>query len=292
MGKPFEVLLPDIGDFDDVDVAELLVSAGDRVEAEDSLLVLESDKASMEIPSPVAGIVTELKVAVGDKVSQGALLALIEVEGDAVAKPAETAPSVIEPPAPEPAVVAEPARDVTSDRIPPPTREASVQPVVSSVVEDREGVEVVPHPAELVPAAETPAAHASPSVRKLARELGVDLRLVAGTGRKGRLQKDDVQAYVKSMIVKGTAAGVPIAGVTVAAPLKFDFAKFGPTETSPLNRVRKLSAANLHRSWVTVPRSAWAAASLLPLSMASSTFRTKVRTRLRRTRFAAVRRVV
>ncbi len=102
-------------------------------------------------------------------------------------------------------------------------------------------------------ATETPAAHASPSVRKLARELGVDLRLVAGTGRKGRLQKDDVQAYVKSMIVKGTAAGVPIAGVTVAAPLKFDFAKFGPTETSPLNRVRKLSAANLHRSWVTVP---------------------------------------
>jgi pyruvate dehydrogenase E2 component (dihydrolipoamide acetyltransferase) len=256
MGKPFEVLLPDIGDFDDVDVAELLVSAGDRVEMEDSLLVLESDKASMEIPSPVAGIVTEMKVAVGDKVNQGALLALIEVEGDAVAKPAETPTAVDEPPAQEPQPTpspAEPARDAAPDPIPPPTRAADLRPVVSSVVEDREGVEVVPHPAELVPAAEAPAAHASPSVRKLARELGVDLRLVPGTGRKGRLQKDDVQAYVKSMIVKGTAAGVPIAGVAVAAPLKFDFAKFGPTETSPLNRVRKLSAANLHRSWVTVP---------------------------------------
>ena len=147
MSSDRPILIPEIGDFDDVDVAELLVSAGDRVEMEDSLLVLESDKASMEIPSPVAGIVTEMKVAVGDKVNQGALLALIEVEGDAVAKPAETPTAVDEPPAQEPQPTpspAEPARDAAPDPIPPPTRAADLRPVVSSVVEDREGVEVVP----------------------------------------------------------------------------------------------------------------------------------------------------
>jgi pyruvate dehydrogenase E2 component (dihydrolipoamide acetyltransferase) len=131
--------------------------------------------------------------------------------------------------------------------------ETPVAPITSSVVEDREGVEVVPLPASLVPAVGELRAHASPSVRRLARELGVDLRLVPGTARKGRILKQDVQAYVKSMIVMGTSAGVPIAGVAVAAPLKFDFAHFGPTEVRPLNRIRKLSAANLHRSWVSVP---------------------------------------
>src|SRR4029453_13823218 len=126
-------------------------------------------------------------------------------------------------------------------------------PITSSVVEDREGVEVVPHPATLVPAGGELRAHASPSVRRLSRELGVDLRLVPGTGPKARILKDDVQGYVKSMIQKGTSAGVPIAGAAVAAPLQFAFAQVGPTEIQPLNRIRKLSAANLHRSWVSIP---------------------------------------
>jgi pyruvate dehydrogenase E2 component (dihydrolipoamide acetyltransferase) len=248
MGAPFKVLLPDIGDFEDVDVAELLVAVGDRVAAEASLIVLESDKASMEIPSPVAGVVTELSVAVGDKVSQGALIALIEADAESEKEP----PSLAEPPAPAEATAPERAPE-PSQPAPAPETPQDSRPVVPSVLEDRENTEVVPFPADLVPAGQVVPAHASPSVRRLARELGVDLRLVSGTGRKGRIQHEDVQGYVKSMIVKGTATGVPIAGVSVAAPLQFDFEKFGPTEQKPLNRIRKLSAANLHRSWVTVP---------------------------------------
>jgi pyruvate dehydrogenase E2 component (dihydrolipoamide acetyltransferase) len=280
VGAPRDVLLPDIGDFENVDVAEVLVSVGDRVAVEQSLVVLESDKASMEIPSPFAGRIVELKVSVGDQVSQGALLARIEVD-EAAAKPGPPAPEPAAAPArPAPAPAAAPAAAPTARphepapvptpaaepppapaRVPAPAPaalraepdETPVAPITSSVVEDREGVEVVPLPASLVPAVGELRAHASPSVRRLARELGVDLRLVPGTARKGRILKQDVQAYVKSMIVMGTSAGVPIAGVAVAAPLKFDFAHFGPTEVRPLNRIRKLSAANLHRSWVSVP---------------------------------------
>ncbi len=270
MGAPRDVLLPDIGDFENVDVAEVLVSVGDRVAAEQSLLVLESDKASMEIPSPFAGRSVEMKVSVGDQVSQGALLARIEVDeaAESAAPPAQPAPAqaaaplrpgrapvastpAAQPPARVPAPAGVSARAPTASH--DEADEAEVAPISSSVVEDREGVEVVPLPAALVPAQGELRAHASPSVRRLAREFGVDLRLVPGTARKGRIQKQDVQAYVKSMIVKGTSVGVPIAGVAVAAPLKFDFAHFGPTEVRPLNRIRKLSAANLHRSWVSVP---------------------------------------
>jgi pyruvate dehydrogenase E2 component (dihydrolipoyllysine-residue acetyltransferase) len=262
-----EVLLPDIGDFEDVDVAEVLVSPGDRVEAEQSLIVLESDKASMEIPAPFAGTVVELKVAVGDKVSEGALIAVIEAEAaEAAGEPGPRAPAEApaargrpappppprerpEPPAPREAP--RPAAPAPA-RVEAPAEEEPVAPIASTRVEDAEGAEVVP-PAEIVPAAEPARAHASPSVRRLARELGVDLRLVPGSGRKGRIVAEDVQGYVKGMIAKGTSAGVPIAGLSVAAPLKYDFAKFGPTEIQPLNRIRKLSSANLQRSWVTVP---------------------------------------
>jgi pyruvate dehydrogenase E2 component (dihydrolipoamide acetyltransferase) len=248
-----DVLLPDIGDFENVDVAEVLVAVGDRVAVEQSLIVLESDKASMEIPSPVAGVIREMKVSVGDQVSQGALIARIEIDESAEAKPAEAKaaeakPAAAEPAAPAPAPAPKPEREHEPER-----EEPAVKPIAASVVDDREGIEVVPHAASLVPAAEGTRAHASPSVRRLARELGVDLRLVPGSGPKARIRKEDVQGYVKSMIVKGTSAGVPIAGVSVAAPLKFDFSQFGPTETTPLNRIRKLSAANLHRSWVSIP---------------------------------------
>ena len=211
MGVEKQVLLPDIGDFENVDVIEILVSVGDRVAVDDSLIVLESDKATMEIPSPFAGVVREICVAAGDLVSQGALIAIMEVEE-------AEAPETVAPPEP---VAATPE----------------------------------PETAPPLPASEELGrkAHASPSVRRLARELGVDLRLVAATGRKGRIRKEDVQGYVKGMLAKGTSTGVPIAGVSVAAPREIDFSKYGPTELQPLNRVRKLSAANLHRSWVTVP---------------------------------------
>jgi pyruvate dehydrogenase E2 component (dihydrolipoamide acetyltransferase) len=255
VSKTQEVHLPDIGDFDEVDVIELLVSPGDIVAADDSLVTLESDKATMEIPSPVAGRVVELKVALGDKVGQGALLAIIEAAADApVPQPEEPA-----------SAVAAPVADAPAPSSPAPVRSAAPGPLAPSKaaptsaprsvlpIEDVEGTEVVHGPTGLLPAGEEINAHASPSVRRLARELGADLRMVPGTGPRGRIQKDDVHGYVKGMISKGTAAGVPIAGVAVAAPLKFDFSQHGPTESQPLNRIRKLSSANLHRSWVTVP---------------------------------------
>jgi pyruvate dehydrogenase E2 component (dihydrolipoamide acetyltransferase) len=250
MGSKREVHLPDIGDFEDVDVAEVLVSAGDRVEIEQSLIVLESDKASMEIPAPFAGVVAEMKVAVGDAVSQGALIAIFEVEEGAGAAVEPVAEPAAPAPEPEPALVASekaspgPPAEAAATAAASPIAEAaptsSDAALVSPDIVSTTGSDILPH--------------ASPSVRRLARELGADLRLVPGTRPKGRISKEDVQAYVKSMIEKGTAAGVPIAGVAVApAPPEIDFSKFGPTELQPLNRIRKLSAANLHRSWVTVP---------------------------------------
>jgi pyruvate dehydrogenase E2 component (dihydrolipoamide acetyltransferase) len=267
-----EVLLPDIGDFEDVDVAEVLVSAGDRVAAEDSLIVLETDKASMEIPAPFAGVVLEMKVSVGDRVSQGALIAILEVEGAveepvggaapakggpsvAASGPAQAAPpdaAAAPPPQPSGPAAAAPGAAPASEPVEAPHPERKAPAVESPAAEDA-GTEVAAQAAEVVPPAPAAKAHASPSVRRLGRELGVDLALVPGTGPKGRILADDVRGYVKSMIVKGTAAGVPIAGVSVAAPLQFDFSKYGPTEVQPLNRIRKLSSANLHRSWVTVP---------------------------------------
>jgi pyruvate dehydrogenase E2 component (dihydrolipoamide acetyltransferase) len=230
MATTREVLLPDIGDFDEVDVAEVLVSAGTRVAMDDSLIVLESDKASMEIPSPFAGVVVEMKVSVGDQVGQGALIAILEVDESAIvdedaARPPEAATVDADTARPaKPAIVdagaappAEPEESVATPR--------TVEPAQAFPSQD-DGAEVTSPSADTGP--ETGAAsdtHASPSVRRLARELGVDLRLVPATGRRGRIIADDVQGYVKSMIAKGTAAGVPIAG----------------------------ASANLHRSWVTVP---------------------------------------
>ena len=222
-----EVRLPDIGDFENVDVIELLVKPGDRVEAEQSLLVLESDKATMEIPAPFAGVVKALKVGVGDKVSEGALLAIVEAEE------ASDAPTAV-------------AR--------PELRSEKEEKKEQKEEEKQEGPE--PAPADLAPysATGTPvSAHAGPSVRRLAREFGVDLGLVPGSGPKGRILPEDVQGYVKAVVAQRGAAAVPIAGVSVAAPVDIDFAKWGPTELAPLNRVRRVASANLHRSWVTVP---------------------------------------
>ena len=231
MSDLYEFHLPDIGDFQGVDVVELLVGPGDSVEKEQSLVVLESDKATMEVPAPCAGVIRELRVAVGDQISEGDLIALIETREDAV--PAEAAPE------PEPSLELEASEAPAAPALGTPN--ALAVPTVLDEGED---------PPE---AWKPPAAHASPSVRLLARELGVDLTLVPASGRKGRILKEDVQAFVKASLGRGAEAGVPIAGVRVAAPLEIDFSKFGETELQPLNRIRKLSAANLHRSWVTVP---------------------------------------
>ncbi|MEM7410192.1 MAG: dihydrolipoyllysine-residue acetyltransferase [Myxococcota bacterium] len=254
MGEKREVLLPDIGDFEDVEVSEVLVSAGSTVAVEDSLIVLESDKASMEIPSPFAGTVLEIKVGVGDMVSQGALIAVLEVSDAAAATEPETAETAPAPPVETPVPTTDrpaPAAPPEPQPIAPPAPRTAPS-VPTTAPAEGAGAEVASAP-PLTPAPDAAPPHASPSVRRLARELGADLALVPATGSKGRILKEDVQRYVKSMIEKGTAAGVPISGVSVAAPPQIDYAKFGPTEIQPLNRIRKLSAANLHRSWVTVP---------------------------------------
>jgi pyruvate dehydrogenase E2 component (dihydrolipoamide acetyltransferase) len=239
VGVEREIRVPDIGDFRDVDVIELLVKPGDRVAVEGSLVALESDKATMEIPSPVAGIVKELLVRVGDKVSEGSPIARVEVEEGAAAAP----PAPAEARAPREAPPTAPPAEARSERAAAePCPPGSLRPSYAFAPEDLDSE-----------APSGPRAHASPSVRRLARELGVDLARVAPTGRKARILKQDLQAFVKGALAQGTAAGVTLAGVAVARAPEIDFAKFGPTELQPLNRVRKLSAANLHRSWVTVP---------------------------------------
>ena len=231
MGAMREVVVPDIGDFKDVPVIEVLVKPGDSVKAEDSLVTLESDKATMEVPAPFSGVVKEMKVKVGDKVSQG--VAILTLEADGAVQPA--APKAAAP-APAPAA-----------RAAPPQAAPAQQPAGVAVPA------VAPSPA-LAPVDEAGFAHthASPGVRRFARELGVDLTRVKGSGPKGRILKDDVQGYVKSSLSRPAAA--PAGGGLSVLPLPVvDFAKFGATELKALSRIKKISGANLHRNWVTIP---------------------------------------
>lgn len=217
------ILLPDVGDFDDIEVIEVLVAAGDEVAVDDSLITLESDKATMEIPSPFAGIIESVTVKVGERISKGSLIANISSEESATeaAPVVEEAPAKAETPQQESPPVAAPVP------APSPTAEMAIP----------------------APAGES---HASPSVRKFARELGVDLSQIGGSGRKGRISKEDVQSFVKGVMQSG--GGAPASGgLNVGAAPKIDFSKFGEIETVDLSRIKKLSGAHLHRSWVTVP---------------------------------------
>jgi len=222
-----DVLVPDIGDFKDVEVIEILVKPGDAVAKEQSLVSLESDKATMEIPSPEAGVVKELKVKVGDKVSEGSLLLKLE-PGAAPADAAEEQPKPVESAKPA-AVAAAPAVVTRVEPVPP---------------EPKDAVASLPH--------------ASPSIRKFARELGVDLTRVQGSGPKSRIQKEDVQAFVKG-VMAGRPAQAGAAAKGGALPFNLpawpdvDFAKFGPVESKPLSRIQKLSGPYLHRNWVSIP---------------------------------------
>jgi pyruvate dehydrogenase E2 component (dihydrolipoamide acetyltransferase) len=227
-----DVLVPDIGDFKDVEVIEILVKPGDSVVKEQSLVSLESDKATMEIPAPEAGVVKELKVKVGDKVSEGSLLLKMEAGGATLAtveKAAETKERAVET---KPA----PKKDV---------------PQVPSVV-----THVAPVPPEPKDAV-TSVPHASPSIRKFARELGVDLGRVQGSGPKGRIVKEDVHSFVKGALAGkpslGAAPAAKSGGLDVLPWPDVDFGKFGPVELKPRSRIKKLSAANLHRNWVMIP---------------------------------------
>ena len=236
MSDSRDYLVPDIGDFEEVEVIEVLVSVGDSVEVEQSLVTLESDKATMELPSSVVGVVAKILVSVGDKVSEGTRLLTIDVsesEGAGEPMPSEAAAEdeVTLPRAP--GTQAEEARQTLAP--------ALEQPAIGDV-----------EPVETMKAPPARNAHASPSVRRLAAELGVDLTRVEGTGRKARIVKADIQRFVKRALADVPAQPGP-GGVAVAAAPVIDFSKYGDVDVQPLNKIRRVSARNLHRSWITVP---------------------------------------
>jgi pyruvate dehydrogenase E2 component (dihydrolipoamide acetyltransferase) len=241
-----EVKVPDIGDFKDVPVIEIFVKPGDTVKAEDSLVTLESDKATMDVPSPAAGTVKELKVKLGDKIAEGVVILTLESAEAATAKPA-AAPAK---PAPEAPATAAP----TAPPSPPPSPASGRESGAAAG-------EGAPTRAPAAPVNDEgfKAAHASPTVRKFARELGVDLARVAGTGPKGRILQEDVQNFVKKALSGRAAAGATGGAITGGGALNLlpwpivDFAKYGPVEPRPLSRIKKISGANLARNWVMIP---------------------------------------
>ena len=226
-----EVKVPDIGDFKDIPVIEILVKPGDTVKAEDSLLSLESDKATMDVPAPLAGTVGELRVKVGDKVSEGTVI-LTLTNGAATADPSAKA-----------AVAAASATVGAPPPPPAPTAQTSAAPPSGAGVDE----------------ASFSIAYAGPGVRKLAREMGVDLGKVKGSGDKGRILREDVEAFAKggaqAAVAKpaAAAAGGGVGGIDLLPWPKVDFTKFGPVEVKPLSRIKKISGANLHRNWVMIP---------------------------------------
>ncbi len=225
-----DILVPDIGDFEGVEVIEIMVSAGDAIGVEDPLVSLESDKAAMEIPSPQAGTIKEVKVSIGDKVSQGDLLVTMEVSAETPA--AEETPAE-EPEQPPPAPAAEPEKPAAPAPADKPAPAHRPPPVAPSPVDE----------------AGFRKAYASPSVRKFARELGADLGQISGSGNKGRILKEDVTAFVKKVMT----AGGPGGGLGVAPMPEIDFSQFGDIESQPLTRINRLTGQFLHRNWVTVP---------------------------------------
>ncbi len=243
MSNLVEVKVPDIGDFKDVEIIEVLVKPGDTVQSEASVLVLESDKATMEIPSPSTGTVKEMKVKVGDKVSQGTTIMMLEAA--AAEQQAKAAAQVAIEKA---AVPAEPAASKEAAAAPAPAFDPSRTMIAA------------PPTAALEPAPSSEGRpHASPAVRKFARELGVDLSGIPGSANKGRITKDDVQNFVKQALAGGSAAASrgTSKSVNFAPNLpdlpNVDFGKFGPIETKPLSRIKKISGPALHRNWLAIP---------------------------------------
>ena len=228
-----EIKVPDIGDFKEVEVIEILIKVGDTVKAEQSLITVESDKASMEIPSSHAGVVKELKIKLGDKVAEGSIVLMLEASASASA----------------PASATTPASATASVTTPAPALVAAAP-------------EVKPAPVSLPASVDAPVqhgkSHASPSIRKFARELGVDLAQVQGSGPKGRVVLEDVQGFVKGVMRSGVSAspvtsGVSGGGMSLLPWPSLDFSKFGSTELQPLSRIKKISGPNLHRNWVMIP---------------------------------------
>ena len=240
-----EVKVPDIGDFKDVPVIEVLVKPGDTVKKDDSLVTLESDKATMEVPAPSSGTVKEIRVKVGDKVSEGVAILTMEGAGEAKA-------------APKPAAAPTPAQSGASL----PARAAAAPPVAAPAPAPAAPVAAPPQPVAAAAPADGTAhivpPHASPGVRRFARELGVDVASVKGTGPKARILKEDVQGFVKQALAGGVPAaarpsGAGLGELGLPAWPKVDYAKFGPIEAKPLSRIQKISGPALSRNWVMIP---------------------------------------
>ena len=240
------ITLPDVGDFEDIEVIEVLIAVGDDVEAEQSIIILESDKATMEIPSPFGGKVESITVKIGDKLNEGDQIATLSGAGASAgdtktsSEPAQPAPVASEP---EPAAA------------PPPQAEPAAASVPKS--DAVPGKTQRPHPGASggdLASANSKMIHASPSIRRYARELGVSLQQVIGSGPKGRIVKSDVKAFVKTAM-SGATPGAAVAGggISISAMPEIDHSKFGEVETVALSRIKKISGAHLHRSWVTVP---------------------------------------
>ena len=232
-----DILVPDIGEFDAVEVIEVLVKSGDAVSVEDALLTMESDKASMDVPSPFSGTVKTVKLKAGDKVSQNDLILTL------VVKELETA------------VTETSAETENSEATAPETKDIVSTIESESTSSGAVSKEPARRPPPIVMSVNQKSflrAHASPSIRKFARELGVDLSQVHGSGRKERITKEDVQEFVKQAL-GGTASGTAAAGSGIPAMPEIDFSKFGPVEIKPLSRIQKKAAVNLHRGWLNLP---------------------------------------
>jgi pyruvate dehydrogenase E2 component (dihydrolipoamide acetyltransferase) len=223
-----QVVIPDIGDFKDVPVIEVLVKAGDEVKTEDSLVSLESDKATIEIPSPYSGLIKEVLVKPGDKVSQGTLVLVIETSDK---DHTET------------------STQVSADEL---IRKGAIPPEAEVKQISAQSIQKLPQRNGSVEGTPLSKAHASPSIRRFARELGVNLDLITGSGPKHRILKEDVQAYVKAELSKSQGGGVGSVLNLLPWP-QVNFAKFGPIELKPLTRIKQISGANLHRNWVMIP---------------------------------------
>ncbi|MFW8565902.1 dihydrolipoyllysine-residue acetyltransferase [Orrella sp. 11846] len=246
MSELIDIKVPDIGDFKDVEVIEILVNVGDTIEVEQSLITVESDKASMEIPSSAAGVVKSLSIKLGDRLNEGSVMLQIEAGAQApAAQPEEAKPE------PAPAAAAPAVASAAPEVVTPPADLGVIQTAPAGSLPS-------PTRAYALPTSVTNLPHASPSVRKFARELGVDLALVQGSADKGRITREDVQGFVKQALSQGVSAAASASGDSGAAlgllpwP-KVDFSQFGEVEAKPLSRIKKISGANLHRNWVMIP---------------------------------------
>jgi pyruvate dehydrogenase E2 component (dihydrolipoamide acetyltransferase) len=229
LSQTIEVRVPDIGGFKDVPVIDVLVKPGQTIAKDAPLVVLESEKASMEVPSSEAGVVGEIKVRVGDTVSEGSVLLTLSGDGASANGAIDSAATqTIAPPAPQPVPSPAPQSQASAQPAPSPARAAQSAPPASSAV-----------------------AHASPAIRRFARELGVALDDLRGNGPRGRITREDVQSYVKTKL-ESRGGGIGVGGSLPAWP-RVDFAQFGPVERAPLSRIKKLSGPNLHRNWLHVP---------------------------------------